>query len=62
MVTTTLLMSKSSPKVQLVPEHSRSAQVGNTSSTAISFFILTTIVGEEVVLAGFSSPLREVRN
>ena len=31
--------------------------VGNTSSTTISFFILTTIVGEEVVLAGFLVPL-----
>lgn len=51
-----LLMSKSSPKVQPVPEHSRSACV-HTSSTALSLLILAITMGKGVVLTRFSIPL-----
>lgn len=56
-----LLMSKPSPKVQPVPEHSRSA-CADTPSTALSLLILTITLGKGVVLTRFSIPLRQVRN
>lgn len=60
--TATLPTNKSSPKVQLVPQLSRSANVGNTSSTAISSLILTTTAGEGIAFTGFSLLLRQVGN